>query len=292
VARWAEEPRYLLQQIRGAARGASASAALDAKDAKRAREPQALLDDVRRRLGPVRRRVLFAVLKRTARGVAARENGRSEATRRLSLARQALLEIDRRLAERGLLAPGDLFFLTLEEAGPALAGAPLRARVLERRRAHASHLAAQPPAVIVADGRELEPDSEEATALGDRILRGIGASPGVVEGPARVILREDAESVVEPGEILIAPFTDPGWTPYLAAAAGVVMDFGGILSHGSVLAREYGIPAVVNVKAGTRTIQSGQRVRVDGSRGLVEVLDAVARSATGSSASPLALQRP
>ena len=75
-----------------------------------------------------------------------------------------------------------------------------------------------------------------------------------------------------PGEILLSPFTDPGWTPYFLMAAGIVMDMGGMLSHGSIVAREYGIPAVVNVGPATRIIQTGQIVRVDGGRGVVTVL--------------------
>jgi pyruvate,water dikinase len=77
---------------------------------------------------------------------------------------------------------------------------------------------------------------------------------------------------LEPGEILVAPYTDPGWTPYFLAAAGVVVEVGGLLSHGSVVAREYGLPAVVNVGAATRLITTGQSIRVDGHRGLVTIL--------------------
>jgi pyruvate,water dikinase len=77
---------------------------------------------------------------------------------------------------------------------------------------------------------------------------------------------------VRPGEILVAPFTDPAWTPYLVPAAGVVMDQGGLLSHGSIIAREYGIPAVVNVGHATRIIATGQTIQVDADRGLVRIL--------------------
>ncbi|MFH1462843.1 MAG: PEP-utilizing enzyme [Pseudomonadota bacterium] len=98
-------------------------------------------------------------------------------------------------------------------------------------------------------------------------------SPGVAEGPARVILPTDAGARVLPGEVLVAPFTDPGWTPHFLTAAAVVMDLGGVLSHGAVVAREVGVPAVVNVGPATRCIRTGQRVRVDAFRGEVWVLD-------------------
>jgi pyruvate,water dikinase len=103
-------------------------------------------------------------------------------------------------------------------------------------------------------------------------LTGIPVSPGIVTGPARVILRADDHEHVLPGEILIAPATDPAWSPYFITAAGVVVEQGGILSHGSIVAREYGLPAVTNVLSATRVIRTGDLVQVDGNRGCVSVL--------------------
>jgi len=94
---------------------------------------------------------------------------------------------------------------------------------------------------------------------------------GVVTGRARVLLRAGTDQL-EPGEILVAPFTDPGWTPYFINAAAIVMDLGGLLSHGSIVAREFGIPAVVNVGPATEVIETGQMLRVDGGKGRVEIL--------------------
>jgi len=87
-----------------------------------------------------------------------------------------------------------------------------------------------------------------------------------------VILRADAQERVQPGEILVAPLTDPGWTPYFIPAAGIVMDLGGQLTHGSIVAREYGIPAVANVGSATRRIKTGQMIRVDGNCGVVTII--------------------
>lgn len=98
-------------------------------------------------------------------------------------------------------------------------------------------------------------------------------SSGIVEGPARVISTVDAADTVLPGGVLVVPFTDPGWAPFLLPAAGIIMNMGGLLSHGSIIAREYGIPAVVNVGPATSMIRTGQRVRVDGDRGVVTILD-------------------
>jgi pyruvate,water dikinase len=105
-----------------------------------------------------------------------------------------------------------------------------------------------------------------------RELKGVGVSPGIVTGPARVILRTDENQTVASGEILVAPFTDPAWTPYFVQAAGVVMDLGGVLSHGSIIAREYGLPAVVNVLCATQVIRTGQILEVNGGLGVVKVI--------------------
>ena len=104
-------------------------------------------------------------------------------------------------------------------------------------------------------------------------LIGTAASMGIVEGRARVI-HEPHTATLAPGEILVAPFTDPGWTPLFISAAGVVTEVGGVMTHGSVVAREYGIPAVVGVVDATRSIRTGQRIRVNGTAGFVEILDA------------------
>ncbi len=107
---------------------------------------------------------------------------------------------------------------------------------------------------------------------GADVLHGVAASAGMATGAARVILRADTDEQVRAGEILVAPFTDPGWTPYFVPAAGIVTEQGGLLSHGSIIAREYGIPAVVNVPAATKIIRTGQRLRVDGNHGIVTIL--------------------
>jgi pyruvate,water dikinase len=104
-------------------------------------------------------------------------------------------------------------------------------------------------------------------------LVGLAVSPGLAVGKARVILRADDHECLRPGEILVAPATDPGWTPYFLGAAGIVVDIGGQLSHGSILAREFGIPAVVNVGDATRRIRTGQVIRVDANRGIVTIED-------------------
>jgi pyruvate,water dikinase len=125
------------------------------------------------------------------------------------------------------------------------------------------------PRVLLSDGTE--PTGEaHAAAAGGRTLRGAPASAGVVTAPARVIF-EPTGAQLEPGEILVAPSTDPGWTPLFLTAAGLVMEMGGAMSHGAVVAREYGVPAVVGVPGATERIMTGQRITVNGSAGTVTI---------------------
>jgi pyruvate,water dikinase len=124
--------------------------------------------------------------------------------------------------------------------------------------------------VLLSDGtayfegiRPLE--GKEEQIIGDPV------SPGVVEGTVRVVYNP-LDTYLEPGEILVCPGTDPAWTPLFLAAGGLIMEVGGMMTHGSVVAREYGIPAVVGVNQATSRLQTGSRIRVDGSSGMIEVI--------------------
>ena len=125
--------------------------------------------------------------------------------------------------------------------------------------------------MLVSDGRAFYEGLGSETDTSD-LITGSPVSPGVAEGNVHVIFNPSGAQLV-PGEILVCPGTDPGWTPYFLRAAAIVMDMGGMLSHGSIIAREYGIPAVVNVGPATRIIRTGQMLRVDGLRGQVTLVD-------------------
>jgi pyruvate,water dikinase len=193
----------------------------------------------------------------------------------LALGRRILLELGRKLAARGLLeSPEDIFFLRLEEIDLVRAkdaSPSARQLVSARRTEFEKNLQITPPPVVVGafDPAQYMPIPFDANA---RILTGLGVSAGVAMGPARVITRAETQERVLPGEVLVAPFTDPGWTPYFLPACAIVMDQGGLLSHGSIIAREYGIPAVVNVGPATQIIRTGQLLKVDGNRGEVRIL--------------------
>jgi pyruvate,water dikinase len=224
------------------------------------------------------KRMIFDRLLRTARsGSVHRENFKNECIRWTMMLRRMLLEIGARLTDTGVLAqPDDVFFLQLQELQTVLhggAGLDVPRIVADRRAQYERNKSITPPKVVVGrfdpDKYVQEPETADTSA---NVLHGVAASAGIATGAARVILRTDTEEQVQAGEILVAPFTDPGWTPYFVPAAGIVTEQGGLLSHGSIIAREYGIPAVVNVPAATRIIRTGQRLRVDGNRGVVTIL--------------------
>jgi phosphohistidine swiveling domain-containing protein len=164
----------------------------------------------------------------------------------------------------------DVFFLDLGDVRRGLAGEGMRARVAERREAYQQELKRRHvPRLLLSDGTEPEAVAAEA-ARPDGALAGSPASTGTVTGRARVVL-DPVGAHLEPGEILVAPSTDPGWTPLFLTAGGLVMEMGGSNSHGAVVAREYGIPAVVGVPEATHKIETGQLITVDGAAGLVSL---------------------
>lgn len=216
-------------------------------------------------------RVLAAHAQKT---MALRERMRAWVTRTLGAIRRVALELDRRLLARDdALEPGAAFFCTADELVAAVrnGGADLRHLVRMRRAEHArDERRPDPPVTFV--GR---PPPVVLPPAGKKLLRGLPASAGVVEGRAHVLPagRETSERL-EPGEILVARTTDVGLTPLFLLAAGVVTELGGPLSHAALVAREYGVPAVVNVSGATVALRTGERIRIDGDRGLVVRLEA------------------
>jgi pyruvate,water dikinase len=189
----------------------------------------------------------------------------------LAQARVQLREIGATLSAAGALARADdVFFLDLHEVGDAIDGRDLRAVAAGRRDGYDREMGRRHvPRVLLSDGTE--PEGRSALpSVANGALAGIGASAGTATGPARVVL-EPVGAYLAPGEILVAPSTDPGWTPLFLTAGGLVMEMGGANSHGAVVAREYGIPAVVGLPAATSRIATGQEITVDGTRGLVTV---------------------
>ncbi|MCH7718531.1 MAG: hypothetical protein IIB21_03585 [Chloroflexi bacterium] len=217
---------------------------------------------------PIFRRILREAQER----VAMREHTKSLLVRGTHFGRRLTRELAQRMMARELLDDlGDLYYLTWDEVKTLLRGNLPRdeaaARIRRRRAEEERNRQVLLPETFQGRPTPLRP-ADLALPEGHE-LRGIAVSPGRVTGRARVILDPRRDATIEPGEILVAPVTDAGWTPLFVAAAGIVVDVGGTLSHGSTVAREYGLPAVVNVKHGTRMIRTGQTITVDGSRGVV-----------------------
>jgi pyruvate,water dikinase len=273
-ATWSERPDYILGIVRGyLSRGAGADPI--AAYADRAAEADVAATECLATLrDPVRRFVFRRVLRWGRGGASMRENVKSEVVRWLVSIRYTLLALSDHLVADGVLADReDIFYLREEEVAPIVAGPQSqdwRAIVAARRNEHDRLAVLMPPPVVIGEW-----DEDEASWVvrsDSQVLKGMSVSAGVARGPARVFLSADTDETVLPGEILVAPFTDPGWTPYFVPAAGIVMDMGGLLSHGSIIAREYGIPAVVNVGPATRLVKTGQIIEVDGNAGVVRII--------------------
>jgi pyruvate,water dikinase len=201
-----------------------------------------------------------------------RESPKFHAVRIFARVRELLTEIAGPLvaAER-LEVPQDIFMLTLPEVERAIAGGDVRSLARERRLRYERECKRRKlPRILLSDGTEPEVLFNAARPISGPLLTGTPASAGTITARARVVLDPIGAKLV-PGEILVAPSTDPGWTPLFLTAAGLVMEMGGAMSHGAVVAREYGIPAVAGVAHATERIQTGQLITVDGASGTVEI---------------------
>jgi len=271
--RWREDPRPVLTMLRVALRGEvrEVEPALARARAQADAEMARLIP----KLNIAEQTLVRHLVARAQKAARLRERMRTWVTRVLGMLRDAVLDADRRLVRLSPeLAPptpnalGSVFFLTLDEIVTALRAsrADLAPLVRARRAEYARDGARpDPPSTFVG-----APPSVVLPPLGGDILRGLPASPGIVEGRARVLLGPEAMGDLQVGEILVVRTTDVGWTPLFLLAAGVVTELGGSLSHAAVVAREFGVPSVVNVEGATRAIRTGDLVRVDGGTGVVE----------------------
>jgi pyruvate,water dikinase len=274
--RWREDVSFplatLALYVKRGSEGRSFAPAFDEVGA-RADSAMRMLEE---RLSIVQRTALRHLVGRCHKFARLRERMRAWVTWVLGAIRVAALEAERRITRREIalphLGPGEIphvFFCTVDEVLAVLRGEPRSiARVVEVRRAeHARDLARpDPPTTFV--GR---PSAVRLEALGGPTLQGHGASPGVVRAPVRVLSSPEEAARLKPGEILVTRTTDVGWTPLFLAAAGVVTELGGPLSHAAIVARELGVPCVVNASGATVRLRDGDIVRLDGQRGIVEI---------------------
>jgi rifampicin phosphotransferase len=186
--------------------------------------------------------------------------------------KQALLEEAERLVRAGVLREREeIFYLTLQELHDVVRTNQVDDRLISRRKeAFRAYQALTPPRVLTSEG-EVIAGAYRRDDLPTGALIGLPVSAGTIEGRARVIL-DVAEAELEPGDILVTAYTDPSWSPLFVAIKGLVTEVGGLMTHGAVIAREYGLPAVVGVEHATQLIRDGQRIRVHGTDGYVEIL--------------------
>ena len=265
--RWREDPSYVEQII------ASFRTNPNANPMKHLQAQRTNREKAKGKLArlPVSRAAAFRkrineVLALTQRYMPFRESAKFYLMLGYELIRKALLELDRRYQ-----LDGGIFYLVPDELDRLIEGEDLQLTIEERKTTRSRLLEIELPDVIYSDilNRIGEPQAIEAK---DEV-QGVGVSVGVATGEAYVLQDPVDAQIAGENYILVCPSTDPGWTPLFLHAAALVMEYGGMLSHGAIVAREYGIPAVVNVPAATQRFQSGQRLSVDGGRGIVSILD-------------------
>jgi pyruvate,water dikinase len=239
--------------------------------------------NIRDRIRGLKRRWFLQTLRNAQKFTPLREEGLADLGLGYPLLRRLLLELGRRLVLAGSIASDeDIFWLEEEDAQQAAAlldqdrSTPAMQEVIARRKAvWNAEKRVTPPSMLPVGSRLMGIDVGALSARtegqsGDTI-KGTGAFPGSVTGIARVLHGPEDFDQMQPGEILVAAITTPAWTPLFAKAAAIVTDIGGPLSHSSIVAREYGIPAVLGTGVATRRITSGQIITVDGSAGLVNL---------------------
>ena len=213
------------------------------------------------------------VLKLASTFIPLREVGKASFLQAIDVGRSAARSYGAHLVETGVLDdPEDVFYLTYDEVQGQLPPDP-REVVAARRAKREEYLGLR-----LADDRWTGEPEAVAIETGDGAARsdtleGMAVSPGEVQGPARVVMDPDAGIEIEPGEVLVCQTTDPSWASYFLVASALVIDIGGAMSHGAIVARELGIPCVINTRTGTSSISTGDLLRVDGGSGKVEVIE-------------------
>jgi len=271
---WREDPEPVLRLAKQyAARPDSEHPHLMSE--QRTREREAAEKALLAKTSPLKRPIAKLILKLSVARIPLRGVAKEALIRCLDVCRAAARRMGTLLVEQGVLTdPEDVFYFTADEL---IAGLPADApAIAAERRAVRERLLlldiprtweGTPEAIVTAD----VPAAAEGKADGSIAVTGIGASGGVVEGTVRVV-HDPTEVDVEPGEIIVAPTTDPSWAAVLFLATALVVDIGGPLSHAAVVARECGIPCVIGTDNGTAVLRTGDFVRVDGNKGTVEIL--------------------
>lgn len=213
-----------------------------------------------------------AVIRLARRFVPLREVGKAAFLQVLDVVRASARAVGTGLAERGLIDdPEDAFYLAMDEVRAPSPPPDVRALVEFRRARRAEYLELEIPSLFRGQPEPIRIETQPATEVGQQVV-GLAVAPGIVEGTARVVADPAEVETFEPGDILVTRTTDPSWVSLFLIAGALVIDIGGVLSHGAIAARELGIPCVIGTQDGTRRLRTGDVVRVDGIQGFVEVL--------------------
>jgi pyruvate,water dikinase len=267
---WRENPAPL-DALLATYRTMDDSAAPAAVEAQRVTERETATAELLAGLPAARRPGAKALLALAKRHIPLREVGKAAFLQALDGARAASRVLGEELARDGTIGdPDDVCYLTVDEIFGTLPPDPKEV-VAFRRGKREEYLGLQVPDTWSGVATPTKIEGSDAALTGDEIA-GLAVSPGVVEGRARVVL-DAASSELEPGEVLVCETTDPSWASLFLVASALVIDIGGALSHGAIVARELGVPCVINTRTGTRRLRTGDLLRVDGETGVVTVLE-------------------
>ena len=274
--RWIENPEPLAKSIMAIVKtGTEGTHRKEYRETvERAKQAAAdLIREVETKHGKPRVKIVQRLIRVVRNYLPAREHPKYLIMKLILIFKKAFLEESRILVEKGHLAEEkDIFYVSFWELYKAIQNNESLIELVEQRKEEYRRFRKlSPPRVLTSEGEEIQAGYQRE-GLPESALAGMPVSSGVIEGIAHVITDPSMASLSK-GEILVAPFTDPGWTPLFINAAGLVMEVGGLLTHGTVVAREYGIPAVVGITDATKKIKTGQKIRVDGTAGFVEVLE-------------------
>ena len=274
--RWSERPATLVPVILGDIKNLEPGAG-ERRFEQGRQQARAKEDDVLRRLlalpdGQRKAQETKEKIHRVRTFIGYREYPKYVIVSRYFAYKQALLAEAGRLVRAGVLrTEEDIYYLTFSEFHDVVRSNQVDDQLIRQRTDEfRSYQALTPPRVLTSDGEAIAGAYRRADVPAGALI-GLPVSTGIIEGRARVIL-DLAEADLEPGDILITAYTDPSWSPLFVAITGLVTEVGGLMTHGAVIAREYGLPAVVGVEHATRLIRDGQRIRVNGTDGYVEIL--------------------
>ncbi|ACU60438.1 phosphoenolpyruvate synthase [Chitinophaga pinensis] len=274
--RWSEKPAILLpailSNIKNFETGAGWRKFEEGQQDARQKEQELLARLLQLPNGKRKARDTKEMISRLRNFIGYREYPKYGMVNRYFIYKQALLKAAEVLTQADIIREKeDIFYLSFEELQEVVRSAKLdNAMISQRKAAFTLYEKLTPPRVITSDG-EVITGRYKHTYLPADAIAGMAVSAGVIEGRARVILNME-EADLEEGDILVTAFTDPSWTPLFVSIKGLVTEVGGLMTHGAVIAREYGLPAVVGADNVTKLIKDGQRIRVNGTEGYIEIL--------------------